>query len=135
MVAQVVYVSGSNPGNVGLPAYDDIHPYPHVVETASPDARYAIVERQEGALDLHACFNTVRSSRNGCTGFGSLAPGMVLRAIYRATVVDSGMSGPIPPILFSPKFEQAPAERVAAANESKGRSGARRRSAQGPLPP
>lgn len=33
-----------NPGSVGLPAYDDIHPYPHVVETGSPDARYAIVE-------------------------------------------------------------------------------------------
>ena len=38
-----------NPGSVGLPAYDDIHPYPHAVETGSPDARYAIVERSEGA--------------------------------------------------------------------------------------
>ncbi|WP_394789387.1 metallophosphoesterase family protein [Rhodoferax sp.] len=35
-----------NPGSVGLQAYDDVHPYPHVVETGSPDARYAIVERQ-----------------------------------------------------------------------------------------
>jgi putative phosphoesterase len=34
-----------NPGSVGLPAYDDIHPYPHVIETGTPDARYAIVER------------------------------------------------------------------------------------------
>jgi len=34
-----------NPGSVGLPAYDDIHPSPHVVETGSPDARYAIVDR------------------------------------------------------------------------------------------
>lgn len=34
-----------NPGSVGLPAYDDIHPFPHVVETGSPDARYAIVEQ------------------------------------------------------------------------------------------
>ena len=34
-----------NPGSVGLPAYDDVHPYPHVVETGSPDARYAIVEK------------------------------------------------------------------------------------------
>ena len=33
-----------NPGSVGLPAYDDVHPYPHVVESGSPDARYAIVE-------------------------------------------------------------------------------------------
>lgn len=33
-----------NPGSVGLPAYDDIHPYPHAVETGSPDARYCIAE-------------------------------------------------------------------------------------------
>lgn len=37
-----------NPGSVGLPAYDDVHPCPHVVETGSPDARYAIVERLAG---------------------------------------------------------------------------------------
>lgn len=37
-----------NPGSVGLPAYDDEHPYPHAVETGSPDARYAIVERHAG---------------------------------------------------------------------------------------
>ncbi len=34
-----------NPGSVGLPAYDDIHPLPHFVETGSPDARWALVER------------------------------------------------------------------------------------------
>jgi putative phosphoesterase len=34
-----------NPGSVGLPAYDDVLPHPHVMETGSPDARYAIVER------------------------------------------------------------------------------------------
>lgn len=33
-----------NPGSVGLPAYDDMHPTPHIVETGSPDARYAILE-------------------------------------------------------------------------------------------
>jgi hypothetical protein len=37
-----------NPGSVGLPAYDDIHPVPHVIETGSPDARYAIVENRAG---------------------------------------------------------------------------------------
>jgi len=36
-----------NPGSVGLPAYDDSHPMDHVVETGSPDARYAIVEGQD----------------------------------------------------------------------------------------
>ncbi|MCI4589743.1 metallophosphatase family protein [Sphingobium sp. BYY-5] len=34
-----------NPGSVGLPAYDDDHPVPHKVETGSPHACYAIVEK------------------------------------------------------------------------------------------
>jgi diadenosine tetraphosphatase ApaH/serine/threonine PP2A family protein phosphatase len=34
-----------NPGSVGLQAYDAMHPYPHVMATGSPDARYALVER------------------------------------------------------------------------------------------
>ncbi len=36
-----------NPGSVGLPAYDDSSPSPHVVETGSPDARYTILEGRE----------------------------------------------------------------------------------------
>jgi putative phosphoesterase len=34
-----------NPGSVGLPAYEDDRPYRHVVRTGSPNARYAIAER------------------------------------------------------------------------------------------
>lgn len=34
-----------NPGSAGLPAYDDEHPHPHVMEAGSPHARYAICER------------------------------------------------------------------------------------------
>jgi predicted phosphodiesterase len=34
-----------NPGSVGLPAYDDNHPYFHVVESGSRHARYAVIER------------------------------------------------------------------------------------------
>jgi predicted phosphodiesterase len=34
-----------NPGSVGLPAYTEEKPLPHTMETGSPDARYAIVER------------------------------------------------------------------------------------------
>lgn len=34
-----------NPGSVGLPAFDDIHPTAHVVQNGSPDARYAVVQR------------------------------------------------------------------------------------------
>ena len=34
-----------NPGSVGLPAYDDALPVPHVMETYSPHAAYAIVDK------------------------------------------------------------------------------------------
>jgi predicted phosphodiesterase len=34
-----------NPGSVGLPAYEDALPFPHVMEAGSPHARYAIAER------------------------------------------------------------------------------------------
>jgi putative phosphoesterase len=33
-----------NPGSVGLQAYADEHPFPHVAENGTPHARYAIVE-------------------------------------------------------------------------------------------
>ena len=36
-----------NPGSVGLPAYDDVHPWPHAVETGSPHARYAVVSNDD----------------------------------------------------------------------------------------
>ncbi len=34
-----------NPGSVGLPAFDDDHPHAHRMETGSPHARWALVER------------------------------------------------------------------------------------------
>ena len=34
-----------NPGSVGLPAYVDDHPFPHVMETGTSHARYAVIER------------------------------------------------------------------------------------------
>lgn len=37
-----------NPGSVGLQAYDDGHPRPHVVENGSPHARYALLTRRGG---------------------------------------------------------------------------------------
>ena len=36
-----------NPGSVGLPAYDDDRPFPHVVESGTPHARYAVITRAE----------------------------------------------------------------------------------------
>jgi predicted phosphodiesterase len=38
-----------NPGSVGLPAYDDILPRPHYMETGSPHARYAVLDRERNA--------------------------------------------------------------------------------------
>lgn len=45
-----------NPGSVGLQAYDDDHPHPHVVENGAPHARYAVVEKtsQGWRVDLRA---------------------------------------------------------------------------------
>lgn len=36
-----------NAGSVGLPGYDDIHPHKHWVETGSPHARYALMEKTQ----------------------------------------------------------------------------------------
>jgi hypothetical protein len=36
-----------NPGSVGLPAYTHTGPEPHVVETGSPHARYALLEQRD----------------------------------------------------------------------------------------
>ena len=41
-----------NAGSVGLPAYDDEHPHPHWIETGSPHARYALVERSASGWDV-----------------------------------------------------------------------------------
>jgi predicted phosphodiesterase len=37
-----------NPGSVGSPGYRDIHPFPHVIEAGTPDARYAVLEWVDG---------------------------------------------------------------------------------------
>jgi diadenosine tetraphosphatase ApaH/serine/threonine PP2A family protein phosphatase len=41
-----------NPGSVGSPGYRDTHPFPHVVEAGSPDARYAILELTDGGWQV-----------------------------------------------------------------------------------
>jgi diadenosine tetraphosphatase ApaH/serine/threonine PP2A family protein phosphatase len=38
-----------NPGSVGLPGYRDSHPFAHVIEAGTPDARYAILEFAGGS--------------------------------------------------------------------------------------
>ena len=47
-----------NPGSVGLPAYDHDIPVPHVMETGTPDARYAILEK--AGADWSVAFRQVR---------------------------------------------------------------------------
>jgi hypothetical protein len=37
-----------NPGSVGIQAYVGDYPRPHPMETGSPDARYAVLERHAG---------------------------------------------------------------------------------------
>jgi len=37
-----------DPGSVGLPAYKDSHPYPHVMQSGTPHARYSILRRDGG---------------------------------------------------------------------------------------
>ena len=48
-VARTMAVPGGprvvNPGSVGLQAYDDVHPHPHWIENGSPEARWALLER------------------------------------------------------------------------------------------
>jgi diadenosine tetraphosphatase ApaH/serine/threonine PP2A family protein phosphatase len=46
-----------NPGSVGSPGYRDTHPFPHVVEAGTPDARYAILEFKAGVW--HVTFRHV----------------------------------------------------------------------------
>jgi putative phosphoesterase len=45
-----------NPGSVGLPAYDFSKPWPHVMESGAPHARYAILQRRhaEWEVTFHA---------------------------------------------------------------------------------
>jgi len=40
----------ANPGSVGLQAFDDDHPFPHIVENGDSKARYAIVESERVAF-------------------------------------------------------------------------------------
>lgn len=42
-----------NPGSVGLPAFSDDAGFPHVMETGTPHARYAIVERRGARWHVH----------------------------------------------------------------------------------
>jgi diadenosine tetraphosphatase ApaH/serine/threonine PP2A family protein phosphatase len=42
----------ANPGSVGCPAYDHDAPYPHVMESGSPHARYALLRRRDNTWEV-----------------------------------------------------------------------------------
>ena len=44
-----------NPGSVGVQAYDDDHPFAHVVEAGNPLARWALVERGAAGWQASLC--------------------------------------------------------------------------------
>lgn len=50
-----LHVSGQlilNPGSVGLQAYEDDTPVPHMMATCSPHARYALLDKQKGTWSV-----------------------------------------------------------------------------------
>jgi hypothetical protein len=51
-----VYVSSGkmiiNPGSVGLQAYEDDIPYKHSMESGSPHARYSIITKKDGDIEV-----------------------------------------------------------------------------------
>ena len=57
--ARVVHLSTGqtviNPGSVGLPAYDDDLPVPHVMQSWSAHASYALLEERRGEWDVELC--------------------------------------------------------------------------------
>jgi putative phosphoesterase len=74
-----------NPGSVGLQAYDEGHPYRHVVELGSPHARYAIIEHRAGTWTVshlavpyaHHSMAELAMSRNRPEWARALATGYV----------------------------------------------------------
>ena len=41
-----------NPGSVGLPAYNDDLPFPHVMQTFTPHARYSIIHQKTNGIQV-----------------------------------------------------------------------------------
>ena len=64
----------ANPGSVGLQAFDDDRPHPHVVETGDPRARYAIREGNTVtpvAVDYDHRAASARAARAGFAGWAT----------------------------------------------------------------
>lgn len=48
-----------NPGSVGVPAYVDREPFPHVMQNGTPHARYALLERRRAGQPWKISFRAV----------------------------------------------------------------------------
>jgi putative phosphoesterase len=74
-----------NPGSVGCPGYDDDEPVFHKVETGSPDASYAILEKVNGRWNAtfrrvtydHMAMSNLARSRGRIAWANALATGWV----------------------------------------------------------
>lgn len=74
-----------NPGSVGCPGYTDDHPVGHKVETGSPDARYAIVDRTANGWSVtfrcvpydHMAMSRLAANRNRPDWASALATGFL----------------------------------------------------------
>jgi putative phosphoesterase len=74
-----------NPGSVGCPGYDDDHPVAHRVETGSPDARYAIIDRMASGWSVtfrcvpydHMAMSRLAADRNRREWARALATGFL----------------------------------------------------------
>ncbi|MDQ2766938.1 MAG: metallophosphatase family protein [Gemmatimonadota bacterium] len=86
-----------NPGSVGLPAYSDDTGFAHVMETGTPHARYAIVERRGARWHVHfrvleydwdaAASDAYREGRNDWAH--ALATGRAIRHEQTTSAVDA----------------------------------------------
>jgi len=77
-----------NPGSVGEPAYDDVHPCPHVIETGSPHARWGLLERTAGGawrvqLRVTPYDWTAASARAAANGRGDWADALASGVVGR----------------------------------------------------
>ena len=86
-----------NPGSVGLQAYEDDHPDVHVVETGSPDARWALLERdRRGAWHVQLRSTPydwqAAAARAEANGRGDWADALATGFMGR-TAADAGRAG------------------------------------------
>jgi predicted phosphodiesterase len=67
-----------NPGSIGCPAYTDDTPYPHAIENGSPDARYAVIERQGDSATVELIGVTYDSAAAGQEAYDNGFPDWAL---------------------------------------------------------